>query len=415
MSEKITRRKFIQTSAAATAVGIPLGVGMFAMPQKKVAPGDTILMGVIGTGNRGTWETEIMKDTPGIKVVACCDIYPPHLANGLKYAEKGAKGYEDYRKLLENKDLDAVLICTPQYLHYQMALDTLEAAKHIICQKTMTMNAAEALSLSKAVKHSRSVFQVAYQWQSSLLFHEVRNMIRNGDCGQITHIRCNYNRNTNWRTPVEDPQYERLLNWRMYREYSGGLMAELCSHQINVVNWFLGALPRKVTGLGGIDYWKDGRETYDNVTTIFEYPAGIKATFQAITTNAFENVSMIFMGTEGCITLRKEEGQEAHFYAEPKQVKKVLEEENESVEAITSATRRAWARSEPISITVENNTKDDYETTMAMFLDFVDCVRNGKMPQSNVNNGRDVSICVDMALRAMENSTIEGWKPEYSG
>jgi predicted dehydrogenase len=356
-----------------------------------------------------------MKDTPGIKVVACCDIYPPHLANALKYAEKGAKGYQDYTKLLENEDLDAVLICTPQYLHYRMALDTLETGKHIVCQKTMTMNAEEALSLSKAVKQSQSVFQVAYQWQSSPLFQKVRNMIRNGDCGQITHIRCNYNRNGDWRTPVDDPKYERLLNWRMYREYSGGLMAELCSHHINVVNWFLGALPLKVTGFGGIDYWKDGRETYDNVTTIFEYPRGIKATFQSITTNAFEDVSMNFMGTEGTITLRKEEGQEAHFYSEPKQVKKVLAEENESVEAITSATRRAWARSEPIPITVENNTKDDYETTMAMFLDFADCVRSGKKTKSNVNNGRDVSICVDMALRAMENGTIEEWKAEYSG
>ncbi|GAB4362961.1 MAG: hypothetical protein Kow0042_00430 [Calditrichia bacterium] len=414
MSEKITRRKFMQTSAAAAA-GISLGLNAFAQTQKKFGPNDTILMGVIGTGDRGAWEVEILKDTPGIKVIACCDIYPPHLANGLKYAEEGARAYEDYRRLLENKDLDAVLICTPQYLHYQMALDTLDTGKHIVCQKTMTMNAPEALALSKAVKQSKSVFQVAYQWQSSPLFSKIRQMIADGACGQITHIRCNYNRNTNWRVPVPEPKYERVLNWRMYREYSGGLMAELCSHHINVVNWFLNALPKKVTGFGGIDYWKDGRETFDNVSTIFEYPGGIKATFQAITTNAFEDVSMIFMGTEGTISLHKEEGQEAHFYAEPKRVQEVLAESAESVEAISSATRRAWVRGEAIPITVENNTKDDYETTMAMFLDFGDCVRTGKTPRSNVDNGRDVSICVDMANRAMENGTIEQWKAEYSG
>lgn len=414
MPKKMSRRKFIQTSAAAAA-GISLGVGAFAKPQRKVAASDTILMGVIGTGDRGAWEVEIMQHTPGMKVVACCDIYPPHLVNGLQYAEKNAKAYEDYRKMLQNRDLDGILICTPQHLHYQMALDTLATGKHIICQKTMTLNTTEALALSKAVKQSQSVFQVAYQWQSNPLFQKVGEMIRSGDCGQITHIRCNYNRNTNWRTPVDDPKYEHLLNWRMYREYSGGLMAELCSHHINVVNWFLSALPLKVTGFGGIDYWKDGRETYDNVTAIFEYPGGVKATFQAITTNAFENVSMIFMGTEGTITLQKEEGQIAHFYAEPKQVEKIMAEESESVEAITSATRRAWAGSEAIPITVENHTKDDFETTRAMFLDFIDCVRNGKMPQSNVNNGRDVSICVDMALRAMENGVIEKWKAEYSG
>ena len=193
-------------------------------------------------------------------------------------------------------------------------------------------------------------------------------------------------------------------------------MAELCSHHINIVNWYLGALPVKITGFGGIDYWKDGRETYDNVNTIFEYPGGVKAIFQSILSNAFEDVTIMFMGTEGTITFQKEEGQLAHFYAEQRKVREqLMVEELESVEAITSATRRAWARSEAIPIKVENNTKDDYETTMAMFLDFADCVHNGKMPKSNVNNGRDVSICVDMALQAMENSTIEEWKPEFSG
>ena len=190
-------------------------------------------------------------------------------------------------------------------------------------------------------------------------------------------------------------------------------MAELSSHQINVVNWFLGEVPLKVTGFGGIDYWKDGRETFDNVTTVFEYPGGKKATFQAITTNAFEDVAMIFMGTEGTITLHREEGQEAHYYVEPKKVNQILEEQKEDIKAITGATRRAWARGEPIPITVKNNTKDDYETTMAMFTEFVDCVRNGKIPTSNVDNGRIVSICVDMANRAMTNEGIEKWKPEY--
>ena len=414
MTKKITRRKFIQVGAAATA---GLSLGLHALGQDKpVSKNDMIRIGVIGTGDRGAWEVEILKETPGIEVAACCDIYPPHLANGLQAAGKKAKGYEDYRKLLENKDLDAVLICTPQHLHYQMALDALAAGKHIICQKTMTLNTDEALALSQAVKQSKSVFQVAYQWMSSPLYFKVREMVRNGDCGQITHIRCNYNRNTDWRTPVPDPKFERLLNWRMYREYSGGLMAELCSHQINIVNWVLGAVPQKVTGFGGIDYWQDGRETFDNVTTVFAYPGGVKATFQAITTNAFENVLIEFMGTEGTITIRKEESQQAHFYAEPKKVREVLSpDEMEKVTATTSATRGVWARGEAIPITVEEENLDDFFTTRWMFQDFAECVRSGGTPRSNVDNGREVAIAVDMALRALHNGTIEEWKPEYKG
>ncbi|HEX9971182.1 MAG TPA: Gfo/Idh/MocA family oxidoreductase [bacterium] len=414
MSKPHTRREFLKTGAVAGA-GILIGASALKSESKKVSANDIIKLGVIGTGDRGTWEIEIIKHTPGIEVVACCDILPDHLQNGLKYAEKGAKGYEDYHKLLEQKNLDAVLIATPQHLHYQMALDALDAGFHIICQKTMTLNIEEALALSRAVKKSDRVFQVAYQWQSSPLFNKVRNMIRDGECGKITHIRSNYNRNTNWRVPVKDPKLERILNWRMYREYSGGLMAELCSHHINVVNWVLDAVPLKVTGFGGIDYWKDGRETYDNVNTIFEYPNGIKASFQAITTNAFEDVSMIFMGTEGAITLKKEEGQVAHYYSERKKVEETLSEaELNSIDTITSATRRAWARSEAIPIEVENNTKDDLETTRAMFLDFAACVRDGGTPKSNVDNGRDVAISVAMAIKAMRNNTIEYWQPEYN-
>ena len=407
------RRKFLKMSATATA-GLPIALS--ATNLNLSGAGESVRIGVIGTGDRGEWECYILKETPGIDVVACCDILPKHLANGLKEAMPGAKGYDDYLKLLEDKNIDAVLIATPQHLHYQMVLDALDAGKDIICEKTMTLNTEEALGLSKAVKNSDRVFQVGYQWQSSPLFKKIHEMVRDGDCGQITHIRCNYNRNTNWRTKVDDPKLERILNWRMYREYSGGLMAELCSHHINIVNWLLGAVPEKVTGFGGIDYWKDGRETYDNVNTIFQYPGGIKASFQAITSNAFENVSVVIMGTEGTITINKEEGQVAHFYSEPSKVKQELDDEElQKVDAITSATLKAWARSEPIPIEVENNTKDDLETTSAMFSEFVEAVRTRKSPISNVDNGRNVAIAVDLALKAMHNGTIEFWKPEYSG
>lgn len=413
MNNKLSRREFLKIGGATTA-GMTLGLTTMPQSRAQFSSNDTLQIGVIGTGDRGAWEVYILKQTPGTKVVACCDILPKHLQNGLENAAKNAKGYGDYRKLLEDSNVEAVLIATPQHLHYPMALDCLAAGKDIICQKTMTLNLREALELSTAVKNSKSVFQVAYQWQSSPLFREVRRMIKEGRCGRMTHIRCNYNRNGDWRVKVDDPQHERLLNWRMYREYSGGLMAELCSHQINIANWVLGSLPLKVTGFGGIDYWKDGRETYDNVHAIFEYPGGVKASFQSITTNAFEDVALVFMGTEGTLEIKKEEGQLAHFYSEHKKVEEVLsKEEISNLDAITSATRRAWARGEAIPITVEGNTKDDLETTRAMFLEFADCVRKRTQPTSNVDNGRAVAIAVDMANLAMQNNAIEYWKPEY--
>jgi predicted dehydrogenase len=413
MAKKIKRRDFIKMGAIAS-VGIPMGLSANHLVKQNTK--NPVRIGVIGTGDRGAWETYILKVTPGIDVVACCDIIPKHLQNGLNEAGEGARGYTDYKELLKQKDIDAVLICTPQHLHYQMAIDAIAAKKHIICQKTMTLTTADAIALSKAVKQTNLVFQVAYQWTNHPLFKKIQEMVQAGQCGQVTHIRCNYNRNTNWRTKVDDPSMERLLNWRMYREYSGGLMAELCSHHINLTNWFLDSVPEKVTGFGGIDYWKDGRETYDNVNTIFEYPGGVKASFQAITTNAFEDCSVVIMGTEGTITIKNQEGQVAHFYSEKAQVEKELsEEELKEVDGVSSATLKAWARGEAIPIEVENNTKDDLETTRAMFLDFIDCIHNNKQPLTNIDNGRNAAIAVDMSLKAMRNGTIEYWKPEYNG
>ena len=413
MTRHYSRRDFIRTGAAAMAGA---ALSMSALGRTRFSANDTLNIGVIGTGDRGAYEAWILQNTPGIKVTACCDILPDHLADGLEGADPGAKGYADYRKLLDDPDIDGVLICTPQHLHYRMALDALDAGKHICCQKTLTLNASEALGLSEAVKASDRVFQVAYQWMSIPLFSKVRNMIRSGRCGQIVHVRGTYNFHTLWRTPVDDPELDRIINWRMYREYSGGPTAELTSHQINITNWFLDALPKRVAGIGGTDVYKDGRETFDNTNLVFEYPDGVKASFQSMITNAHEDVVMTFMGTEGSIEIRNQEGQEAFFFAEPTKVKAVMDTENiESVYAISSPSRRAWAKGDALPITAENNTKGDVEATRAMFAEFADCVRSGKVPLSNIDNGRDVAIAVDMANRAMYGGTFEEWKPEYGG
>ncbi|NIR67307.1 MAG: Gfo/Idh/MocA family oxidoreductase [Aliifodinibius sp.] len=406
MKAKISRRKFLEISALATA-GVTLGLSNPRDGQAE-SPNDIINVGIIGVGDRGEWEAYILKDIPGMRVIACCDILPDHLANGLKQADTGAKGYQDYRNLLENKDIDAVVIATPLHLHYQMAMDALQADKHIYCEKTMTYNIEQAHQLTEAVTRFDRVFQVGYQTRNNPLIGEIRKMIRSGACGQITHIRCNYHRNGDWRREVPDPQLERLINWRMYWEYSGGLMAELCSHHIDIANWFLESHPEKVTGFGGIDYWKDGRETFDNVCTIYEYPEGIKAIFTSITTNAHYGISLQYMGTRGTIEINNEEGQQALYFAEQKFVEEEPVPEKEgSAYAVTSATYQAWKRGEGVPIKVENQPQNDRETTGLALLHFGNCIRNNKIPVSNAKTARDAAVAVHLGNRAMRNGTIE--------
>jgi predicted dehydrogenase len=138
-------------------------------------------------------------------------------------------------------------------------------------------------------------------------------MIRKGALGKVMFVRANWHRNSNWRRPVPDPKFERLLNWRMYKEYSGGLFAELASHQLDVANWAIGAEPVSVVATGGIDYWKDGREVCDNIQAIYEYPGGQKFLWSGVLYNEHFQFEEEIMGDQGTLIITLGKGM---FYRE---------------------------------------------------------------------------------------------------
>ncbi len=193
--------------------------------------------------------------------------------------------------MLRDTRPEAVVIATPLDRHHAMCLEALDADCAVFCEKTMCYSIAQARELSDAVARRAAVFQVGIQRRSNAIYRQAAAMVKAGMLGPITTIKCQWNRHNNWRRPVPVPRgdarwnaLDRRLNWRLYRETSKGLMAELASHQLDVANWLLGVPPRRVIGSGGIDYWRDGREVYDNVSCIYEYelpvpiPAGRRAT-----------------------------------------------------------------------------------------------------------------------------------------
>jgi predicted dehydrogenase len=408
MADNISRRKFILTGGA-VASGIAVGFPGLAKVSGFSAS-DQIRIGIIGTGSRGNWLNSLIKATPGISVNACCDVIPAHLQRGLNIAEKGAKGYEDYRKLLENKDLDAVVIATPLSMHTQMAKDAIDVGKHIYCEKTMSFNIKEALELTKIVKKSKLTFQVGYQHRYNPLYHKLYNIINDGHIGKVTHLAATWNRNGNWRRAVSDPKLERLINWRMYLEYSGGLIGELSSHQMDIVSYLLGKNPVRIMGMGGIDHYKDGRETFDNVYTVFDYEDGIKASYNCITTNAYEGFGIKFYGTEATVVIRGEQSHKAYIYVEPKKIAQMSQE----VDGVSSATLMVWEKGEPIEVTVENQAEGDAAPTGAALAHFAECIRGKQKVMADVDYGRKGSIAVYLANKAIMDGTIEHWKNEYN-
>ena len=398
----LSRRKFIKNGVlVSSAMALP-----YTNFASVLGANDVVRLGIIGAGTRGTGIAKLLKKLPGLSVTACCDIMPDHLTQILTHASPNTKKYTDYRRLLEDKNIDAVIIATPLYLHYSMAVDALMAGKHVYLEKSMTYDIPQALDLEKRVNQSKLVFQVGHQYRYFQLYHAVKKAIDNKWLGEITHFECQYHRNSDWRFPVKAPGTERLVNWRMYKEYSGGLMAELCGHQIDIVNWMTGSHPEKVTGIGGIDYWKDGRETYDNVRAIFEYPGGIKTNVSSILSNAYHGYEIRILGSKATLQIQRDE---ALLYSE------AVKKQTGTVDGVTGATLLNATQGEAVPLKFEYQDSEKRDPTSYALLDFAQCIRENKKPFADVKAGKYGAIAVHMANAAMDTQTFQYWKNEYGG
>jgi predicted dehydrogenase len=313
-AKDVTRRDFLRTAAVAAAASALPGLGAPAILSAETA-GSVVRYGFVGTGTEGCTLLKFLATVPEGRCVATCDIYPPNLKKGVETIGSNPQTYVDFHKMLEHKDMDAVLIATPLNLHAQMVLDALGAGKHVFVEKAMYFKEEESAQIRKSLDdHPKQLLQVGLQRRSSLLYQVAMEMIRKGALGKVMQIQTQWHSHTNWRRPVPDAKYERLLNWRMYKEYSGGPLAELASHQIDVANWAFDADPLSVIAAGGIDYWKDGRETFDNIEAIFEYPGGRRLVSTSLLWNSHEKFEEHIIGDQGTLDITLGKGM---FYREP--------------------------------------------------------------------------------------------------
>lgn len=382
------RRDFVTKTGIAVAGVSAMNTGIL-YPAKR----DVINIGIVGTGDRGGGLIPIINKIEGLNVTACCDVLPFRLQNAMKKVENKVKAYSEYKKLLDDKKVDAVLIATPFSEHSHIALDALDTGKHIYCEKTMVKGYDAINKLVEKASGSQKIFQTGHQYHSSRLYTHVVDLIKNGKVGKITAIECQWNRNGNWRRPVPNPELEKAINWRMYKQFSGGLLAELCSHQLDFCNWVLDATPLKVVGDGGIDYWKDGRETFDNVHMIYTYPNGIRAKFTCLTSNSKGDYQIKVLGDKGTITIGYTK---AWFYPEKKEEAKEIGE----VDGVSGATIK-WDQDKGIPINVEH-----LDPSKQALLDFRDSILNNTMPESNVISGAKTAMCVQKGLDALYTGEV---------
>ena len=333
----IDRRQFIKTS---TAAGASLILAPHVLTGAKSFGVDDINVALLGAGAQGQVLMNACLKIPGIRFKAVCDIWKEYNQKRVyrllgKYGHK-LNAYEDYREMLANeKDLDAVIVATPDFWHAEHATACLEAGLNVYCEKEMSNTLEGAKQVVRAAKKSGKLLQVGHQRRSNPRYiHCYEKLIKEAKIlGHITTINGQWNRavqpDLGWPEKYAIPQSRleqygfqsmaQFRNWRWYKGFGGGPIVDLGSHQIDIFSWFLDAVPSSVMASGGTDYYdSQTHEWYDTVMAMFEYdtPKGlVRAFYQTITTNSnmgyFEN----FMGDQGTLQISESAGR-AGIYRE---------------------------------------------------------------------------------------------------
>jgi predicted dehydrogenase len=325
MSESVSRRNFVKASAAmAPAILSAQNVN------------SELQLAWIGTGSRGYYLMERAYKGNGkpFKIVATCDTYDGNLAKGKDRVQtmggNTPKTTKDYRELLADKSIDAVVIATPEHLHYAMTMAALKAGKNIYVEKPLAHTIEEGWDILKLAEQSGKVVQVGTQNRSNTLYQEAREMVQKGMIGDIHYVRAFWYRNSlpdnpAWRYTIPDDTNEqntdwqkflgsapkrpfhkgRYFQWRLYWDYSGGISTDLLVHQTDISNYVCGkTVPSSCMASGGIYRWtdpNDDREVPDTFSAIYEYPGKFHINYSCYFGNVNYGYGEQFMGNEGTI------------------------------------------------------------------------------------------------------------------
>ncbi len=298
-----TRRAFVKGAAAAAAafsIGLPARAASPFGEDKR----ETIRCAVIGAGDQGRLLLSQLVRLRDVKVTAVCDVLKPHREKAIAIAGRNVESYDDAAHLLEEEtDVQAVILAVPTYLHASIGIASLEAGRHVFCESPLAHSIEAAKALARAAASSKKILQVGHQRRSSRLYPHAQTHIECGAIGDLVQIRAQWHRKQSWRRAVSDPKEEKLLNWRLYRETSGGLLLEQGCHAVDLANWYFGELPTSVTGIASLAHFRDGREVPDNAQALLEYPGGRQVSISASLSNSYGGEWELVIGTEGAILL----------------------------------------------------------------------------------------------------------------
>jgi predicted dehydrogenase len=396
------RRDFLVSAGVFTAA---------AMTGRAVAASDMLNIACIGTGGRCRRLMQSLATIPGVRMAAVCDVWDVALAEGKKLADAKAVTSKNFNEVLARKDIDAVLIGTPDHWHVPITVAACEAGKDVYVEKPLTHDLSEGKAVIEAQNKHKRIVQVGTQQRSMPHIVKAKELIDGGRLGKIVKVHMTWNRNTDrirrfkgtvdpktvdWKMflgnakPQEFDDY-RMRNWRWFWDFGGGIFTDLMVHWIDVAHWLTNTdHPEKAVSLGAFNAAKDVWETPDTVQTILSYPGGIQMHFEGTFSNGREGAITAIMGTEGTLYIDR-----GRFEFTPDWNRKGKPEE------LVLGT-------EPARKGADFYDKPDGE--LLHLTNWVECVRSRKTPTAPAEAGVSGAAAAHMANLALRSGQTAVWK-----
>lgn len=401
-----SRREFVK----AAAIGATSLAASSILPQSCLGANDRIRVGVIGCGGRGKYLMEKVLDLRqqfNVQIAALCDVWKVNLDKAkarLTGTQNGEpKTSSRYAELLGLKDIDAVVIATPDFAHAPILVDALKAKKHVYVEKPMATQLSYARKALKLARKNETVVQVGTQYRSDERHKEAARLIQSGILGKISEVEAFYHdaaprwardfsdvrqEDVDWQQylmylPQEAFSAERFTRWHLFKKFTLGTPGLLGSHRIDVATWFMDdPLPVTAVALGGVYVWKDGREHADTIECALEYPKGFILNYSTRLGNSYAAADLIFYGTRGIFDTKTWSARA----------------EGGGKDALT----------EPITVPPVPQ-KDSAADHMRNWLE---CVRSRQRPNAPIDAGYAHSVASIMCFRALETGKRQKYNIE---
>lgn len=329
----LNRRSFLKAAGTASAATL-LAPRIHALktwqdePAKPVAANDHIQIALIGAGGQGQYDTKTAVEVPGVKLVAVADCYNGRLEHSKEIWGDDVFTTRDYAEILARKDIDAVIIGTPDHWHKQASVDAMKAGKDVYCEKPMIHLYSDGPEMIETARQTKRILQIGSQRVSSAIYAKAKELLASGAIGKLNMVTAYWDRNSaigawDYTVPLDAstetcdwPRFlgaapkipfnaEHFFQWRKWKAYGSGVAGDLFVHLFSGTHFITGAQgPTRAMATGGLRYWKDGRDVPDVMLGLFDYPEGFNLSLHVnFVDGGEESEELVFTGSEGTLEI----------------------------------------------------------------------------------------------------------------